>query len=75
MKRRLAFLLSIWAAALAAQESFEVEFRRGLVALSGNDLAVARHNLENASRLQPANGLVWAALAQTYLRAKEPKLA
>jgi len=75
VKRRFAFVLSIWAAALAAQESFESEFRRGLVALGGNDLAAARRSLENASRLQPANGLVWAALAQTYWRGKEPTLA
>jgi tetratricopeptide (TPR) repeat protein len=75
VKRRFAFLLSIWAAALAAQESFEAEFRRGLVALGGNDLVAARRSLEDASHLQPTNGLVWAALAQAYLRAKEPKLA
>jgi len=49
--------------------------RRGLVALNGNDLAQARQSLESASRLQPENPAVWAALAQTYLRSREPALA
>jgi len=71
----LALLLCLWAAALAAQESFEAEFRRGLLALNGNDLAQARKSLENASRLKPDNALVWAALAQTYLHGKETKAA
>jgi tetratricopeptide (TPR) repeat protein len=67
-------LACILAGALAAQ-SFDDELRRGLVALSGNDLAQARQSLETASRLQPENAVVWAALAQTYLRAKEADLA
>jgi len=75
VKRRLAFVLSIWASSLAAQESFETEFRRGLVALAGNNLAAARRDLEDAALQQPANGLVWAALAQTYRRAGEADLA
>src|ERR1035438_5071003 len=74
MTRSFAFLLCILAGALAAQ-SFEEEFRRGLVALSGNDLAQARQSLENASRAQPDNAMVWAALAQTYLRVHETALA
>src|SRR5450755_4043084 len=74
MTRSFAPLLCVLAAALAAQ-SFEEEFRRGLLALSGNDLAHARQSLENASRLQPDNAMVWAGLAQTYLRAKETALA
>ena len=68
-------LLCLSAAALAAQESFEAEFRRGLLALNSNDLAQARQSLENASRLKPDNALVWAALAQTYLHGKETKPA
>lgn len=60
--------------ALAAQ-SFEDEFRRGLLALNGSDLAQARQRLESASQLRPENPMVWAALAQTYLRAKEASLA
>jgi tetratricopeptide (TPR) repeat protein len=70
----LAFLLCVLAGALAAQ-SFEEEFRRGLLALSGNDLAQARQSLENASRAKPDNAMVWAALAQTYLRVHETALA
>jgi len=73
MTRSLAFLC-VFAGALAAQ-SFEDEFRRGLLALSGNDLAQARQSLEGASRMQPGNAMVWAALAQTYLRAKDTALA
>ena len=42
MTRSFVFLPLILAGALAAQ-SFEDEFRRGLLALSGNDLAQARH--------------------------------
>jgi Flp pilus assembly protein TadD len=73
MTRSLAFLLCFAAGALVAQ-SFEDEFRRGLLALNGNDLAQARQCLESASRLKPENALVWAALAQTYLRAKDKAL-
>jgi tetratricopeptide (TPR) repeat protein len=70
----LAFLPVVLAGVLAAQ-SFEDEFRRGLLALSGNDLTQARQRLEDASRLKPDNAMVWAALAQTYLRSKEAVLA
>jgi len=70
----LALLACILAAALAAQ-SFEDELRGGLLALGASDLAQARQRLETASRLQPDNATVWAALAQTYLRAKETALA
>lgn len=74
MTRSFAFLLCVWAGALAAQ-SFEEEFRRGLLALSGNHLTQARQSLENASRVKPDNAMVWAALAQTYLRGHETALA
>ena len=74
MTRSFPFLLCVLTGALAAQ-SFEDEFRRGLLALSGNDLAQARQSLEGASRMQPGNAMVWAALAQTYLRAKDTALA
>ena len=74
MTRSLAFLLWVMAGALAAQ-SFDDEFHRGLLALNGNDLAQARQSLENASRLKPENAMVWAALAQTYLRSKDKALA
>jgi tetratricopeptide (TPR) repeat protein len=74
MTRSFAFLLWALAGTLAAQ-SFEDEFREGLMALSGRDLAQARQHLESASRLKPDNAMVWAALAQTYLRGKETELA
>ena len=74
MTRSLGLLLCVLAGALAAQ-SFEEELRRGLLALSANDLAEARQSLEKASRAQPDNAMVWAALAQTYLRGKEAVLA
>ena len=74
MTRSLAVLLWALAGTLAAQ-SFEDEFRQGLLALSGRDLPVARQHLESASQLQPENAMVWAALAQTYLHGKETVLA
>jgi tetratricopeptide (TPR) repeat protein len=74
MRRRVAIPILALAGTLAAQ-SFEESFRRGLVALSGNDLAQARNSLEEASRLKPENAMVWVALAQTYLRGKEPARA
>jgi tetratricopeptide (TPR) repeat protein len=74
MTRSLAFLLCVLAGAVAAQ-SFEEELRRGLVALSANDLVQARQSLENASRAKPDDAMVWVALAQTYLRGKEAVLA
>lgn len=74
MRPSFALLACILAGALAAQ-SFDDELRRGLLALSGNDLPQARQGLEAASRLQPENAMVWAALAQTYLRAREAALA
>ncbi len=70
MTRHLAILLCVVAGTLGAQ-SFEEELRRGLVALGGNDLATARQSLEHASRLQPENAMVWAALAQAYLKTKD----
>ena len=46
--------------------TFEDSFRAGLVALQNNDLKAAETNLETAQKLQPSNGRVWIALAQTY---------
>jgi tetratricopeptide (TPR) repeat protein len=74
MTRSFAFLLWALAGTLAAQ-SFEDEFRQGLMALNGRDLPQARQHLENASRLKPDNAMVWVALAQTYLHGKETALA
>lgn len=55
--------------------SFEDSFRAGLSALNRRDLAEARQELEAAEQMQPENGRVWIALAQTYLRLKESSLA
>jgi tetratricopeptide (TPR) repeat protein len=74
MTRSFAFLLWALAGTLTAQ-SFEDEFRQGLMSLSGRDLPLARQHLESASRLKPDNAMVWAALAQTYLHGKETELA
>jgi len=56
---------------LAAAPSFEQPFRNGLLALQRNDLAAARTNLEDASRLAPGNGRIWVALSQTYWKLKD----
>ncbi len=74
MTRSFAFLLCILAGTLAAQ-SFEDEFHSGLLALGRNDLPLARQHLETATRLNPNNPMVWAALAQTYLHSREIALA
>ena len=47
---------------------FDDSFRDGLTALQRGDLAVARSNLEAASKLAPRDGRVWVALSQTYWR-------
>ena len=74
MKGPATFLFCVLAAGVAAQ-SFEEEFRGGLLALNRSDLPQARRSLESASRLQPDNPMVWAALAETYRRSKETDLA
>jgi len=51
--------------------NFDDEFRQGLLALQKNDLFQAEKLLENASRLNPSNALVWSALASTYLQEKD----
>jgi len=71
--RWLAVVLLGSSVALAAQPaSFDDELRRGLLALQNNNLTEAKQSLEQASRLQPANPKVWIALAQAYLRSKQP---
>lgn len=47
----------------------------GLLALQQGKIAEARADLEQASRADPKNAYVWSALAQTYLKANDPKLA
>jgi tetratricopeptide (TPR) repeat protein len=60
---------------LLAASSFEASFREGLIALQRNDLASAKSNLEEASRMAPDNGKVWVALAQTYRKLNESSKA
>ena len=43
--------------------------------MNSSNLPQARQRLESASRLQPDNALVWAALAQTYLHSQETNRA
>lgn len=49
--------------------------KSGLRALQQGEIAEARADLEQASRADPKNAYVWSALAQTYWRANDPKLA
>lgn len=63
----LALLLLLF----ADPASFDAVFRAGLTALSQNQLAEARDQLETASKLKPADPRVWLALAQTYRKLKE----
>lgn len=49
--------------------------QRGLLALQHGQMTEAREDLEQASRLDPKNPYVWASLAETYLRLKEPEKA
>ena len=60
---------------LAADPQAADLLRQGLVALKQGKIAEARLDLEQASRADPKNAYVWASLAETYFRAKEPKLA
>jgi tetratricopeptide (TPR) repeat protein len=62
----LAAFVFFLTASLAFGATFEETFRAGLVALQSNDLSAAESNLQSAAKLQPANGRVWIALAQTY---------
>lgn len=49
--------------------------QQGLLALKQNQLQQARADLEKAGHLDPNNPYVWSALAEVYLRSKQPKLA
>lgn len=60
---------------LAASATFEDSFRSGLIALQRNDLKTAQTELVAAARLAPGNGRVWIALAQTYRKLNEFRLA
>jgi tetratricopeptide (TPR) repeat protein len=60
---------------LAAVPGFDEAFRTGLIALSRNDPASARSSLEAAAKLEPENGRVWVALAQTYWKLHDSERA
>ena len=65
-----------WAAAATQTTSaFETDLRNGIVALQKQDLARAKQDLERAEAAQPSNAVVWAALAETYLRSNDSKSA
>lgn len=61
--------------AQAEPSNFEAQFRLGLIALDSHDLNVALASLKRASQLQPSHPQVWVALAQTYSRLNNRKLA
>jgi tetratricopeptide (TPR) repeat protein len=60
---------------LSASSDFDVQFARGVQALSERNLAAAEASLLAASLQQPSDPRVWAALAQTYLELRKPVLA
>lgn len=61
----------LWAQAAPVEQLL----RDGLLALNGNDLPAARVQLEKASRITPRDARIWLALAQTYRKANDAKLA
>lgn len=63
----------LWLFLAAAQASALLQ--QGLVALKQNQLQEARADLEKARKLDPKNAYIWSALAEVYLRSKQPKLA
>lgn len=67
----IAFLL-LFAADPAQVNSL---LRSGLVALEHGQLTEARTELEQASKLDPQNALVWVSLVRAYERLKQPSLA
>lgn len=70
-------LLSLLVFALLAADPNPPQdlLKLGLLALQKGNIAEARADLEQASRIDPKNAYVWSALAQTYFRANEPQLA
>jgi tetratricopeptide (TPR) repeat protein len=69
-------MFAVWVLLLLAQSpSFEAALRTGLEALEHNDLAGARVSLESAEKLRPDQPEVWLALAQTYWKLHDSKLA
>jgi len=69
-------MFAVWLLLLLAQApSFEAALRAGLEALQHNDLAAARVSLESAAKMRPDQPQVWLALAQTYWKLQDAKLA
>src|SRR5436305_11314857 len=62
----------IWALVALFAGQFETTFHDGLIALNQNNLAAAETQLRSAAELQPKNGRVWLALAQTYWKLQRP---
>jgi len=62
---------------LLAADSQEAHalLQQGLVALQHGQLAEARNDLQQASKLDAKNPYVWSSLAEVYLRLKEPEKA
>jgi len=60
---------------LLLQNAVGSELRDGLLALNHGDLPGARRALEAAAELDSANAVVWAALAQVYLKSNEKSAA
>jgi tetratricopeptide (TPR) repeat protein len=58
-----------------AATSFDTAFRDGLIALQRNDLSAAKTSLESAAGIEPRNGKVWVALAQTYRKLNDNEQA
>ncbi|MDQ6678686.1 MAG: tetratricopeptide repeat protein [Acidobacteriota bacterium] len=61
--------------AILLQSVFDGGLRDGLLALNRGDLVSARALLESASNQQPGNAVVWAALAQVYLKSDRKEAA
>jgi tetratricopeptide (TPR) repeat protein len=61
-----------WLLVVLFAGQFETAFRAGLVALNANNLSVAESQLESAARIEPRDGRVWLALAQTYWKLQKP---
>ena len=69
----LAPLLLLWF--LADPNPARALLQKGLVALQHGQLAEAQAALEQGSQLEPQNLYIWASLAETYWRLKEPQKA
>jgi tetratricopeptide (TPR) repeat protein len=69
----LASFLILWLLAPPVQAI--TLLRQGLTALRQGHLEEARSALEEAAHVEPQNPYVWASLAETYLRLKEPAKA